>query len=387
MSDAYEVLVLGGYGTFGRWIVDALAIEQGVRIWVGGRDKDTADLCANNMRRRHHRAAIKALEVDANSPGLAQLLRTHRIRLVIYTCGPFQGQSYKVARDCIRAGAHYLDLADGRDFVAGITELDQAAKSGGIVVISGASTVPGLSSAVVDNWLPRFSHLNSIHTSIVPGNQTERGLATVSGVLSYVGRPIAVWRDHCWCTAWGWQGVHRQSYGPLGMRWLADCDVPDLALFASRYPGVASVRFSAGLESRLLHFSLWLMSWLCRWRLVIDWRRHAALLTKISRWVQSWGSDAGGMRIELKGLDHLGRDLTLNWLLLARQGHGPRIPTISARILARKIIRGELTQAGARACLGMYTLEEFHTEVRDLEVQTSLSEQRPVAAQTSLLNA
>jgi len=37
---------------------------------------------------------------------------------VIHCAGPFQSQDYRVALAAMAAGAHYLDLADGRQFVA-----------------------------------------------------------------------------------------------------------------------------------------------------------------------------------------------------------------------------------------------------------------------------
>jgi uncharacterized membrane protein len=40
-------------------------------------------------------------------------------------------------------------LADGRQFVAGISSLDALAAAAGLTVISGASSVPALSSAVI----------------------------------------------------------------------------------------------------------------------------------------------------------------------------------------------------------------------------------------------
>jgi hypothetical protein len=43
-----------------------------------------------------------------------------------------------------------VDLADGRDFVCGIDVLDPQAKAAGVLLLSGASSVPALSSAVVD---------------------------------------------------------------------------------------------------------------------------------------------------------------------------------------------------------------------------------------------
>ena len=76
--------------------------------------------------------------------------------VVINTCGPFQNADYGIARACIASGVHYIDLADGRDFVTGITQLDADAKEHNVAVISGASTVPALSAAVIEHFLPNF---------------------------------------------------------------------------------------------------------------------------------------------------------------------------------------------------------------------------------------
>ncbi len=87
------------------------------------------------------------------APGLAERLRGAAPDLVIHTCGPFQGQDYRVAEACIDAGVDYIDLADGREFVAGIEALSERASTSGVVTVSGASSVPGPSSAAVDEPL------------------------------------------------------------------------------------------------------------------------------------------------------------------------------------------------------------------------------------------
>ena len=103
---------------------------------------------------------------------------------------PFQIKRYEVAEACIAACVHYVDLADGRGFVTGIPALDASAKSAGVWVISGASTVPGLSSAVLEHYRSEFATIDSLRYGISPGQKAERGLATTQGILSYVGKPL-----------------------------------------------------------------------------------------------------------------------------------------------------------------------------------------------------
>jgi saccharopine dehydrogenase-like NADP-dependent oxidoreductase len=68
---------------------------------------------------------------------------------LLHLAGPFQGQDYAVAKACLQVGVPYIDMADGREFVAKFSSLDAAAQAKGIPLITGASTVPGLSSANV----------------------------------------------------------------------------------------------------------------------------------------------------------------------------------------------------------------------------------------------
>src|SRR5439155_7734608 len=85
-----------------------------------------------------------------------------------------------VARAAIEARSHYIDLADGRQFVVGISSLNAQALAAGVTVTSGASSVPALSSAVVDRYLPRFRRLDAIRMGISSGARAP-GLATVKG--------------------------------------------------------------------------------------------------------------------------------------------------------------------------------------------------------------
>jgi hypothetical protein len=56
------------------------------------------------------------------------------------------------------------------------------------VVVSGASSVPRLTAAIVDVYLPCFAQLDAV-------DYANRGLATTSAVLSYVGNPMTMLRD------------------------------------------------------------------------------------------------------------------------------------------------------------------------------------------------
>jgi saccharopine dehydrogenase-like NADP-dependent oxidoreductase len=353
----FRILLLGGYGTFGARVARRLAAEPRITLTIAGRDASQAAAFARGLSGAGHAGA--AIDVTHDPASLPARLQAHAPDLVINASGPFQQQDYRVAHASIAIGAHYLDLADARDYVLGFDALDASARARGVLAVAGASTVPGLSAAVIDAMRADFVRIDSIDAGISPGNRTERGASTVAAILGYVGRPLPLWRDGGWRRAYGWQDCGRHRYpAPMGWRWLATCDVPDLALFPARY-GARDVRFRAGLELPLLHLGLWTLSWLSRAGLVRDWARWSGPLLRASRGLQSYGSDVGGMHVTLRGIDARGRALTRTWTLVARSGHGPEIPATAAIVIACKLARGELHARGARACVDLFTLDEF----------------------------
>jgi hypothetical protein len=240
-------------------------------------------------------------------------------------------------------------------------------------VISGASSVPGLSSAVIDQFLPQFKQLRSIRHNIAPGNRAERGEATVKAILSYTGQPFRRWQGGHWVTVYGWQDIHKRRYpDPIGSRWLANCDIPDLELFPQRYSSVEDVVFHAGLELNLLHLGMYAMASIARLHLIDNWSRYARPITAMSRWFERLGTDIGGMAVEMAGEDPEGKTHMITWSLIAGSGHGPEIPSIPAIILAKKLAAGTRPQPGAIPCMGLFTVQEFLDEVKDWDISQQI---------------
>jgi saccharopine dehydrogenase-like NADP-dependent oxidoreductase len=365
----YRVLVLGGYGQFGRRIVEGLAGDAGLDVIVAGRDRVRAEALCDALRQSTG-AGLSAEAVDIDRAFDAALARL-RPDLVIHTAGPFQGQSYDVARATLACGAHYVDLADGRAFVEGFDALDAMATSHGRWAITGASSVPGLSGAVIEAHVGRFATLETVSVGISPGNRTERGLATTRAILGYVGRPFAMLQDGAWREVHGWQSLRRVRIDGVGVRWFARCEVPDLGVLPRRYPQLRTCDFRAGLELRRMHFGLWLASWAVRAGLVRRLPLHAERLLAISEHWLTQGSDTGVMYVDMAGRGHDGRPLQLRWSIIARDGDGPHIPATAAVVLARKLARGALPGSGARACLDVFTLDEFAAALAPYAIETS----------------
>lgn len=361
----FGVVVLGGYGNFGTVVVQRLGTIPGMLVWVAGRDRAKAEALAAET-------GSEALVLDMNSPTLSEQLRSTGAQLLISTAGPFQGQDYRVAKAAIAAGMHYTDLADARQFVCAIGELDAAAREAGVLVCAGASSVPALAAAVIDSLLPRFSRLDEIWHGISSSEKTP-GVSTLAAVLDYCGKPLSQWRDGRWQTVHGWQDLSPHDFAaPLGRRWVGNCDIPDLELFPVRYPAVRSVRFSAGVGLRVTQFGTWLLSWLVRGGLLRSGVPLATFLRRGAVLLEPFGNGLSGMFVRLRGLDQAGQPQTLCWELQALHNDGPNIPCMAAVALARKLAAGSLEARGAMPCVGLLTLDDYLAELDGLAISSSL---------------
>ncbi len=346
-----RVLILGGYGNFGSFIAKSLSAEPGIKLIIAGRSAEKAQNFAASLN-----AEWAAMDIHQN---LDQSLAQIRPDIVIHTSGPFQRQSYDVAETCIRHGCHYIDLADAREFVANVGMLDITARAAKVLVVSGASSVPCLTAAVIDEYQTQFHALESVDYAIATAQQTNRGLATTRAVLSYAGKPFTTLINGVMKTVYGWQNLHFHHFPGLGWRPLGNCNVPDLALFPARYPNLKTIRFYAGLEVPFEHIGLWLLSWLARLGIIPPLDKFASLLLNFSRLFDSLGSDRSGFYMKLSGQDADNQSKSITFNLTAKDGFGPYIPCMPAILLARKLIHGDITTRGAQPCLGLITLADY----------------------------
>jgi NAD(P)-dependent dehydrogenase (short-subunit alcohol dehydrogenase family) len=359
-----RVLVLGGYGNFGSYISRRLAADPNIQLLVAGRSQAAAERFAAGLAAAHPPEAL-AIDIDGD---LAAALAGARPDIVIHTVGPFQRRDYRVAEACIAARAHYLDLADARAFVAGIGALDARAKEAGVAVISGASSVPCLSAAIVDHYRPLFAPLESLDYGISATQQIHRGLATAAAILSYVGKPFRTLRGGEWVIVHGWQDLRRETYPELGPRLFADCDIPDLELFPERYPELRSIRFGAGHELAALNLGTWGLGWLVRRGLIPSLDRWSPFLLRAARLLDRFGSGRSGLHMLLAGLGHDGRAKQVRFFLVARSGHGPNIPALPAVLLAQRLACGHAIEPGARPCLDLLDLDQMRAALEGLDV-------------------
>ena len=125
------IWVLGATGKGGRAIASEL-IGGGADVVLIGRDHDRLAAVA---------ASLGGQNRTILSPGPAELvalIAAEKPTVVVNTIGPFGETSAPLARACLAAGSHYVDLANELPPVQALLNMDADARNAGVTLVTGA---------------------------------------------------------------------------------------------------------------------------------------------------------------------------------------------------------------------------------------------------------
>lgn len=364
-----HVLIIGASGVFGSRLAKLLAGREAFRITLAGRTPQKivplqADLLKIDPQGGYDTAVLDRDRLTA------QELRTLGCQLVVDCSGPFQSMGTNLIEAAIAAPCHYLDLADSRAFVAEIGRFGAAAIKAGVAVISGASSSPCLSNAVLDHLAVDWTSIDTIDCAIVPGNQTPKGKSVIEGILSWVGQPISVFREAEWQIGAGWTGARTIAIEGLKPRRAMLAEVPDLDVVPARFSPRVRAGFDAGMELGVLNMLIGLSGLAVRLRLFTSARTFSGLGNFIANALDGFGSQDGGMLVQVVGLDRAGEPCRAVWQLKASKGHGPYVPIGPAAALVEKLLLSGPATSGASNAAGRVELPEILAWYSDLHIET-----------------
>ncbi len=371
------VLIVGGYGSFGARLVGMLSDEPGLRLIIAGRSPARSQaMCAGSGAAERRPAAFDLQgDIDAQLAGLSP-------DIVVDTAGPFQAYGadpYRLARAAVARGIAYLDIADGRAFVCGIGALNDLAIANDTFALSGCSSVPALSDAVLRRLADGMTKTDRVEGGITPSGRLAMGLSVIQAIASYAGKQASVRIDgqivHRRCLTDGRRHVLAvPGLIPLVPRRFGLIDVPDLDLMPERRPDLETVTFGAGLRPGIAHYAVRLAAWAVRLHLLPSLLPFARLMRWTARWMVG-GEPRGGMFVRLSGRDE-GGPVTREWVLIAEGDDGPNIPLMACVALIRRIADGRPPQAGARPCLDELDLDNFKPLFDRFQISTGIWQER-----------
>ncbi len=345
-----RVLIVGGYGTFGGRLVDLLLGSNHLTLLVAGRNIVAARAFCE--ARSSAKAQLIAVEFDRNAPHTIKELKPD---FVVDASGPFQiygTDAYALPRACIEHGINYLDLADGATFVEDIAQMDEAAKSAGVVVLSGISSFPVLSAAVGKVLASQLDEVFTIQAGIAPSPFAGVGINVIKAIASYAGQPVDILRDGSWTKAAGFYDsrvmqVHVPGTIPLPPIRFALTEVPDLKVLNWVWPDLKTIWVGAGPTPAALHRLLWIAAGLVKLGALKSLLPLAPLMNFVVNTVR-WGEHRGGFVLQMTGRkSSVPQDLS--WHLLAEGEGGPLIPSMAVAAIIVKAADGKLPKAGARS--------------------------------------
>lgn len=367
----HRVLLIGATGAFGRRLARLLARIEGLELVLAGRRIEPLVDLRDELNILSE-ARLSAIAFDRNDAGRISDIAPW---VVLDAAGPFQDSDYSVPLAAVKCGAHYIDLSDGRRFVAEFpAAIDAAARARGVLAVTGASSTPALSQAALATLVAGWKRIDDVIVAISPGAKAPRGLSVVQAILSYAGRPVRVFSGGRWRQSFGWSETRRIEMPGLGLRWISLCETPDLDLLPKNFPITQSALFLAGLELPIMHLGLSALSRLVRWNVTRSLQPLARPLRALAGALEWFGTDRGGMIVQASGRDDQDRASVARWSLLAEKNEGPNVPVAAAAALIVALHKGQETRTGAQACTGLLSCDAILRELSTLPIFTRIDE-------------
>ncbi|MCK0129201.1 SDR family oxidoreductase [Erythrobacter sp. F6033] len=376
-----KVIILGGYGVFGGRLAQLLRDVPDLRIFIAGRDGEKARKFCSSIKGQ---AKFEPVAIDRRDIGAA--LSEIEPDLLVDATGPFQqygSNPYSVVEACIDARVNYLDFADGADFVFGVSKYDDAAKAAGIYLLSGVSSFPVLTAAVLREFAKTMD-IKKVIGGIAPSPHAGIGLNVMRAVIGYAGTPVKLLRDGKESFGIGLAESKRFTIAvpgrlPLRNIHFSLVDVPDLQVIPPQHPTMTDIWMGAGPVPEVLHRILNLLAKAKHALRLASLVPFSRLFYRILN-LMKFGEHRGGMFVTASGQAN-GKPVERSWHLLAEADDGPLIPSMAIEAIVRKTVAGDRPPPGSRPAINALELSDYDSLFRGREIYTGFRddlEQGPI---------
>ena len=332
-ADLPKVVVYGGDGFFGHFVVEDLLKYSSAQIMVASR---------RPKARTFHPFETRVRKVESDVNDYASVLSTIDGAKVVVCCiGPYQGQSLNLLRACMEKHIPYVDIGDDRDFVVRCYKSSSEIERAGIPAFVGCSVVPGISSLLTRYCQEEVPSIERTRIAISPGTKHPRGPGSFLCLLSTVGEEFTIPTLSGHRTVRGWSEREKVDFpSPMGERWVYSVvDIADYFL-QPIYFGAKSVHFKIGSELDFLNRTLSTLR---------EFKRAFALTT--THWLipisqalicaaSPFGTSQGGVLVEVSG-----QNRRMSLCVFAAE-HGEVIPALLPSLATQMLLGGEVSHRG-----------------------------------------
>jgi hypothetical protein len=310
-----RLIVLGGFGFFGRVVMELLRAD-GLAPLVGSR-RASAEVRLDVENPESLRAALR--------PG----------DLVVDTIGPFQERSTALVEAAIEVGFDVIDISDSLGYAEKIFGLRDRIDAAGIRVLTACSSISAISAALL-----RMSEIaEPVRATgfLAPAVRYAAYRSTQASLLHSVGRPVRVRRGGRLMTVTGWVESRRfDAPAPVGPMHGCLFESADSFFLPKVWPSLQSVEFY--LDARVPGLNLLLRA---AARSGVVWRvvqRSGRAGLSVARW---FGPASGCLGYEIEGNDG---SVVRCAVVASRRGHV--VPAVPAVIAAGAIALGRFDARG-----------------------------------------
>jgi hypothetical protein len=326
-----RVLIVGGYGVFGRLLACELLATTNASLIIAGRHGDQAAACCQELD-QSGRTTPLAIDLH-DTAGFAD--RVRGCFAVACTAGPFQTLNFDLPRLAAAEGAHWVDIGDPPRWVLSVLEdrlLDEVARARGVSIVPGASTTPAFSGVLARLAQKQVPSVSRIRVTMFLGNRNSKSATAISTALaSGFGSPEVV-------------------DGPEGRRRAYRIETAD-GVLVQRQLGVAA-EFRVSFELRTLNSLVSLTQPLSR-RLSAAARSTLARVLAIpASLVSRLGSDVSTLLVEAFEGDQC------RW----RQeisDHGQRLGILPCAIVLKALLDGNIRSNGCSSPAAVVPLDTW----------------------------
>lgn len=240
------ILILGGYGSTGRLIADALLRETDCHLILAGRTLARAQTAAAELGSR-----VSALRADAAEPASLDAAMTGvDLVVVASSTAPFAAT---IAEAALRANADYFDLQYSTDKLKALRPLAGRIAAAGRRFITDGGFHPGLPAVMVRHVAPCFDTLErALVGSVIQEDWAgwDVGIGTMEELLNEFRDYQALeyrdgaWRGMNWLSAW--KPVFMDFGPPFGRRACAPMFLEELRDLPALLPGLRETGFYVG---------------------------------------------------------------------------------------------------------------------------------------------